>query len=107
MNDKHIGNFRSRKIDEKRRLRLPSKIKNDVYVFIPVQKTPDELRLYSYPAWLQRGTTTKAKDELYKKSSPMQTVDAQGRVMLPQGISWKFVDVTGMMEYILITQSVE
>jgi DNA-binding transcriptional regulator/RsmH inhibitor MraZ len=107
MNNNHIGNFKSRKVDVKRRLRLPSKIRNDVSVFIPVQETPDELRLYSYPVWLQRGSTSKVKDELYKKSSSMQTVDVQGRILLPQGISWKVVDVTGMMEYILITQSVE
>jgi DNA-binding transcriptional regulator/RsmH inhibitor MraZ len=103
-----LGRFPSRKIDYKRRLLLPSKLLVcDTLVFVPVQENTSELRLYSYPTWkeMQGKMAQGERADLLKKSSAMQTLDTQKRLLLPEGITWKKVDVIGMLDYIMIQES--
>jgi hypothetical protein len=87
---------------------LTKQLLAEVSVFVPVEENPQELRLYSYLQWkaLHDGMSKEERDILLAKSSSMVQPDTLRRVLLPQGITWRKVTVSGKVDYISIVEAV-
>ena len=80
----------------------------EILIFIPVQETPEELRLYPYVQWkaLHDGMSKEERDILLEKSDSGIRPDTLRRLLLPKGIPWEKVNVMGKVDYISIVEVV-
>ncbi|MFA7298760.1 MAG: hypothetical protein WC010_03905 [Candidatus Absconditabacterales bacterium] len=105
-NTEHIGTFQKRNVDAKRRILLPKTLLANTQVFVLVQETPKEVRLYSYNKWsLYIRIVGEVKKLELEKTRKMFRLDKVNRMVLPKEMNWKKVDLTGMLDYIAITES--
>lgn len=103
-----MSSFPLRSVDKKRRIKLPPEwLEDGVDQFVFFQ---DEYsRIYTLVAWknIMKGLKTdKEKIKLAKKSTIMK-LDDQHRLLLPKHCVWKKIDLTGVIDYIVICESAE
>ena len=106
------GSHLSRKVDFKRRFMLPAKwVEDDVveYCFVTSPITQNnEIRLYTAEKWknvLEAKQSDDAKGDFAKRTTHVR-IDKQRRLLLPKEYVWKKVDLIGVLDFIIIIESV-
>jgi len=95
-----------RKIDDKRRLVLPLKWKDDNTSFVLVQEETAWM-LYPQEFWKQKMLDLKKDTEkvALAENSYQRKIDANGRILLPKEFTWRIIQLTGVISYISIKES--
>lgn len=105
----YFGNVSNRKVDNKRRIVMPSQWIDDHVAegFFFVQKE-DAIELYPYKAWknmLAKIEDAGEKLAWAKRSSLLTHLLTPNRLLLPNSCTWQRVDLIGVGEYIVIKES--
>jgi len=101
----YIG-IKTRKIDSKRRLLMPSMWEDESIFFVLIREEK-EWALHPQESWKQKMLKLKEdNDKLSLAQKSYQTkADDYGRVQLPKGFPWKKIELIGMIDYIIIKES--
>lgn len=106
----YLGNIENRKVDNKRRIVLPSIWMDENAIregFFFVRKE-ESIELYPYKIWkhiLANIEDDSEKLAWSKKSSKLTSTSISNRLLLPIYCIWKRVNLIGMGEYIIINES--
>jgi DNA-binding transcriptional regulator/RsmH inhibitor MraZ len=104
------GNVPGKRVDFKRRFSLPVKWIDTTTEFCFVANLAvqaNELRIYPYDKWKEELLNVKTTDDERKDFAKRTThVELkQGRLLLPKGYIWKKVDLIGVLDFIIVIES--
>ncbi|HKL44099.1 MAG TPA: hypothetical protein VJ892_02345 [Candidatus Absconditabacterales bacterium] len=95
---------KSRKIDQKKRITIPVKWRKNEYVLV----NDDEIKVYKFDAWLKifDNLDEEEKIMLSLKSHHLKP-DKNSRIILPNFVNFRFVNLIGMKDYFILKKSDE
>lgn len=93
------------KIDDKRRLFFPKSWSDETKIFFLV--FDEYTKIYPRETWMRIMLDKKNESEklLWSGKSIQMNLDTHGRLLLPKTIIWKYIDLIGMLDYIIIRES--
>ncbi len=104
------GSIMGKMVDHKRRFTMPTKwIDKENAEFCFVANTFEqitELRLYPLCEWeklLHSLPSDKEKSDIAKRTTHVEL--KSGRLLLPKGCIWKKIDLIGVLDFIIIIES--
>ena len=105
----YLGSLPPRKVDIKRRIIWPVEWLDDKdkYGFLFVQEKK-HIKIYPCLTWkLVMNAMAKEPEKIAwsKKSTPVEHLDKDKRLLLPKECNWRKIDFIGMVEYIIIRES--